>query len=86
MRYNPAMTAYLNRRLQETVDANDGLPVEVPGEMRNYVVMSRDVFCKAFGVPDGDETRAAIDRGLADVRAGRVRPLEDVLRDLQRRL
>lgn len=32
-----------------------------------------------------DATREAVERGVADVRAGRVRPVADVFRDLRRR-
>ena len=32
-----------------------------------------------------DATREAVERGVADVRAGRARPVADVFRDLRRR-
>lgn len=32
-----------------------------------------------------EETRAAVERGVADVKAGRARPVADVFRDLRRR-
>lgn len=79
------MTGQLSRTLQHTINAHDGGPVELPGDTGSYVVMSMDVFREMLAVMSEDEQsglRQALERGLTDVRSGRVRPLADVLRDL----
>lgn len=49
-----------------------------------YVLMSRDVFDR-LGVADPEADLAAIEEGLADIEAGRTRPMDDVFRDLNER-
>jgi len=52
----------------------------------SYVVMSKERFCFTMGIDSEEEyqkTVQAIDRGLADIAAGRKRPFRDFLDDLR---
>ena len=62
--------------------------VEVDGGEDSYVVLSRQVFREMMGVGSDDEYRdslLAIEAGLADVAAGRTRPMQDFFREFDRR-
>ncbi len=51
----------------------------------SYVLMTTDMYREMMGVGSDEEMNAslqAIQRGLADVDAGRTRPYQDVLADL----
>jgi predicted transcriptional regulator len=52
----------------------------------SYVVMSKERFCFTMGIGSEEELReslAAIERGLADIEAGRVRPLDEFLTEFK---
>ncbi len=52
----------------------------------SYVLMTTDLYREMMGVGSDEEMSAslqAIQRGLADVDAGRTRPCQDVLADLE---
>ena len=51
----------------------------------SYVLMTTDLYREMMGVGTDEELRAslqAIERGLADVEAGRTRPYQDVIAEL----
>ena len=53
---------------------------------QSYVLMTTDLYRDMMGVGTDEEMNAslqAIQRGLADVEAGRTRPYQDVLADLR---
>lgn len=64
-----------------------GGPLTVPGQQGQYVVMRSDVYAAMLGLSMDDEaeTLASIRRGLVDLEAGRVRDVDDVFDDLDRR-
>jgi predicted transcriptional regulator len=74
----------LTEEQQRAVRANRGF-LHVEGGDSQYVVMSMAVFREMMGVGTDEElaeSLRAIDRGLADVDAGRTRPYRDVLKEL----
>jgi hypothetical protein len=78
------MSEKLSPELQQAVDAHDGC-LSVPAGDRNYVVMSMKLFRDMLGVGTEEELQQSlqsIDRGQADVAAGRTRPFRDVLAEL----
>ena len=70
----------LTKELQQALAANHGC---VQG--KDYILMSMDVFRNTMGVGSGEalaESLKAIQRGRADVEAGRTRPFREVLAEL----
>jgi PHD/YefM family antitoxin component YafN of YafNO toxin-antitoxin module len=54
----------------------------------SYVVMSKETYRRMMGIETEKELReslAAIERGLADIDAGRVRPLDEFLTEFKAR-
>jgi hypothetical protein len=64
-----------------------GGPLVVPGRQGDYVVMRPDVYAAMLGIRDDEEaeTLASIRRGIADLRAGRTRDLDEVFDELDAR-
>lgn len=78
------MNTRLSDELRQVVADNHGF-AQVDGADGPYVVMSLPVFREILGVSAEEElhdTLAAIDRGLADADAGRLRPFREVLAEL----
>lgn len=72
---------------RRAVDQHHGF-LEVEGGGAVYVVMSMQVFREMMGVGSEAEYRASVDairEGLADVEAGRTRPVADFFEDLDRK-
>jgi hypothetical protein len=72
---------------RHAVDQHHGF-LEVEGGEATYVVMSMQAFREMMGVGSDAEYRAsvtAIRQGLADVEAGRTRPIADFFEDLDRK-
>lgn len=81
------MTTRLTDEQRHAVDEHCGF-LEVEGGESVYVVMSMQVYREMMGVGSEAEYRAsleAIREGLADIDAGRTRPLDDFFQDLDRR-
>jgi hypothetical protein len=81
------MSMRLTDEQQHAVDQHQGF-LEVEGASAAYVVMSMQVFREMMGVGSEAEYQgslAAIREGLADVEAGRTRPMADFFRDLDRK-
>jgi predicted transcriptional regulator len=69
------------------VDQHHGF-LEVEGGGAVYVVMSMQAFREMMGVGSEAEYRASVEairEGLADVEAGRTRPIADFFEDLDRK-
>jgi hypothetical protein len=80
------MATRLTEEQRHAVDQQHGF-LEVEGGGAVYVVMSMQVFREMMGVGSEAEYQAsleAIRAGLADVAAGRTRPINDFFRDLDR--
>jgi len=81
------MTPQLNDELAKAVDSHQGcLKVESGGQA--YIVMSQQTYRETMGVGDDTEfaeSIAAIQRGLADVEAGRSRPVSEFFREFDER-
>lgn len=78
----------LTHELEQAIAAQQGGPLRIAGEERSYVVMSDDRFRELNGVADDadmDDSVAALQRAMADVRAGRTRPASDFLDELSRK-
>jgi hypothetical protein len=72
---------------EAAVEAQHGGPLSCTGQRSQYVVMRMDVYRELMGVGSDEEfaaSLAAIHEGLADVRAGRVRPAREFLEELGR--
>lgn len=81
------MTTRLTDEQRRAVDEHRGF-LEVEGGESVYVVMSMQAYREMMGVGSEAEYRAsleAIREGLADIDAGRTRPLDDFFQDLDRR-
>ncbi|MBC7820631.1 MAG: hypothetical protein IAG10_27415 [Planctomycetaceae bacterium] len=75
----------MTRELEQAVVAQQGGPLRIAGEERSYVVMSDDRYRELSGVADDadlDASVAALQRAMADVRAGRTRPASEFLDEL----
>lgn len=85
--YNSGMRTQLTEQQRQAVDEHHGfLKVEAGGS--TYVVLSRQVFREMMGVGSDADYRAslqAIADGLADVEAGRTRPVADFFREFDAR-
>lgn len=77
------MTIKLTSEQKQALELQKGLVHE-----ESFVLMSKEVYWKAMGVESEaelNESLKAIERGLADVEAGRTRPFRDVLAELRSR-
>ena len=77
----------LTEELRQAVDAHRGF-LEIDAGDSTYVVMSMNVFREMMGVGSDDEYQAslrAIEDGWVDVQAGRSRPLDEFLREFDRK-
>ena len=75
----------MTHELEQAVVAQQGGPLRIAGEERSYVVMSDDRYRELSGVADDadlDASVAALQRAMADVRAGRTRPASEFLDEL----
>ncbi|QDT91476.1 hypothetical protein [Gimesia algae] len=83
--YNSVMLKpRLTEEQRNALDQQHGL-VEVDEEGRKYILMSIEIYRDMLGVGTDEELAAslnALNKGLADVDAGRTRPFRDVLAEL----
>lgn len=81
------MNPTINDDLVKAVDSHEGcLKVATGG--REFIVMSMQTYRQTMGVESDEalaESIAAIQRGLADVAAGRTRPIDDFFREFDKR-
>jgi PHD/YefM family antitoxin component YafN of YafNO toxin-antitoxin module len=78
------MMTRLTDEQTQAVDEHDGF-LEVEGGGAVYVLMSMQVYREMMGIGSEAEYRASIEairEGLADVEAGRTRPIDDFFQDL----
>ena len=78
------MNPKLSNDIQQAVEQNHGV-TEAEGNGATFVVMSMDLYRDMLGIGSEEElaaSLAAIDRGMADVKAGRTRPFRDVIAEL----
>lgn len=78
------MTPKLSNEIQQALEQNHGV-AETEGNGAQFVVMSMVVYRDMLGIGSEEElaaSLAAIDRGMADVKAGRTRPFRDVMAEL----
>lgn len=78
------MTPKLSSDILQAVEQSHGM-TEAEGNGAKFVVMSMDVYRDMLGIGSEEElaaSLAAIDRGMADVKAGRTRPFRDVMAEL----
>jgi len=54
---------------------------ELPEDQTDLARMLLEDLCNAAGPPLDEETLASVDRGLADIAAGRVKPLDEYNRE-----
>ena len=79
-----AIMTRLTTEQRQAVDQHHGF-LEVEGGGAIYVLMSMQVFREMMGVGSEAEYQASIEairEGLADIEAGRTRPIDDFFRDL----
>ena len=77
----------LTEELRQAVDSHRGF-LEIDAGDSTYVVMSMNVFREMMGVGSDDEYQAslrAIADGWVDVQAARSRPLDEFLREFDRK-
>lgn len=77
----------LTEQQQQAVDDHHGF-LEVEGGGSTYVLMSMQLFREMMGVGSDAEYQAslkAVGEGLADVEAGRCRPMEEFFREFDRK-
>lgn len=77
----------LSNDIEQAVEQNHGC-VQVGGQRASYVVMSVEVYRKMTGVGTDEELQAslaAVEQGIADVEAGRTRPMNDFFQELDAR-
>lgn len=78
----------MTQELENAVSAQHGGPLRIAGEERSYVVMSDDLYRELSGVADDadlDQSVAALQRAMNDVRAGRTRLASEFLDELSRK-
>ncbi|TWT87119.1 hypothetical protein Mal64_26540 [Pseudobythopirellula maris] len=75
-----------NEQTESLLQSNGG-PLNLAGQLGDYVVMRRDVYNAMLGLGEDDEaeTLASVRRGLADVDAGRTQDANEALARLKRR-
>jgi hypothetical protein len=71
----------------ENLLSQHGGPLSINGTHGNYVVMRSDVYEQMLGLsePAEAEILAAVQRGLADLDAGRTVSLEEAMKELRSR-
>jgi len=64
-----------------------GGPLAVFGQQGEYVMMRSDVYVAMLGLGENDEaeTLASVQRGLADLDAGRIQDLDEAFNELDAR-
>jgi hypothetical protein len=81
------MTMRLTEKQRQAVDEHHGF-LEVEAGGTTYVVMSMQLFREMMGVGSDAEYHAslkAVAEGLADVEAGRSRPMDEFFRQFDRK-
>ena len=81
------MKPELTDQQRQAVDEHHGF-IEVESGDSTYVLMSMQVYRDMMGVGSDAEYEAslkAVGEGLADVEAGRTRPVEDFFREFDRK-
>lgn len=79
------MTVQIPEELSVAVDAQAGGPVVMDGGSEQYVIMSGKRYREILGISseaDFADSVAAVLRGYADLQAGRVKPLAEVMDSL----
>ena len=82
------MDQSLSPELLRMMELRNGGPIEVECQGKSYVIMSYDAYHHLIGLDsnaDLDDSVAAIKRGIEDIKAGRTRPMRDVLDEVERR-
>ncbi len=71
----------------ESLLVQHGGPLSINGTHGDYVVMRSDVYEQMLGLSEENEaeTLAAVNRGLADLNAGRTVSLEEAMKELRSR-
>lgn len=72
--------------IEQAVANNHGM-VQLPGEHQEYVVMTKELYREVLGTEDEEEAKAtieAIQRGMADIEAGRTKPAKDFFAEFDR--
>lgn len=81
------MAATLTKEQIEALHAShDVLEVVDPETNRRYVVVEEELHRQAMAALEAKRTREAIARGIADMEAGRGKPLDEAFEDIRRRL
>ena len=78
------MAPRINHELDQALHDHHGF-VEAEGAEGKVIVMSLQVYREMMGVGDDErmaQSLAAIEEGMADVEAGRTKPMEQVFREL----
>ena len=78
----------LNEEVAQALIKNDGEPlaVEVPGSDRRFVLVEQSTFDAAMAALEFRRNVELIREGVADMEAGRSRPLDEAMDDIRRRL
>lgn len=78
----------LSEEVSQTLKACNGEPltVEVPGSNRRFVIVDESEYEAAIAALELQKNVALIREGVADVEAGRTRPLDEAMDDIRRRL
>lgn len=82
------MAATLTKEQIEALHASPGDAIKVvdPETNRRYVVVDEDLHRQAMSALEAKRTHEAIARGLADLEAGRGKPLDQAFEDVRQRL
>jgi hypothetical protein len=81
------MTPELSNDIEQAVQRHHGC-LQVKGQDSSYIVMSVETFREMMGVGTDEELTAslrAIEQGLADIKAGRSRSLDDFFNEFDAR-
>ena len=76
-----SLKSELTKDQQKALEENDGFI-----EGFSYVIMTKDVYRQTMGIGTDEELAAsikAIEQGLADVEAGRVRPFQEFISEMR---
>ena len=78
----------LNEEVAQALIKNDGEPlaVEVPGSDRRFVLVEQSTYDEAMAALEFRRNVELIREGVADMEAGRSRPLDEAMDDIRRRL
>ena len=78
----------LNEEIAQALIKNDGEPlaVEVPGSDRRFVLVEQSTYDEAMAALEFRRNVELIREGVADMEAGRSRPLDEAMDDIRRRL